>query len=110
MNWYVDVVGCVVTPHIILHDITSGCMSSGGFSFSSLKSHSVVDNNRKSGISDNKDHSSDIKNNFEKSDAKLEKLTHTSRNYPGFTSADQLHHYARNFIMVQRYVVHIIIQ
>ena len=77
-------------------------MSSGGFSFSSLKSHSVVEKIRKSELSDRKDRDSDIKKNFEKSEAKKEPITHPSLKYPGFTSADQLHHYARSFIMVQR--------
>ena len=77
-------------------------MSSGGFSFCSSKSNSVVENIKKRELSNSKDRISDLKKNYQKIDSKVEPLAHQNLRVPGITSADQIHHYARNFIMVQR--------
>ena len=97
-----DVVGGVITSHFILHDISTGCMSSGGFSVSSRKSQSVIDKIHKSEVSNKKDPYSDIPKSFQKSEAKIDPLTYPGLKYPGFASADHLHQYARNCVMVQR--------
>ena len=77
-------------------------MSSGGSNFSSSKSPTTTENICRSNLADSNDHNSDIKKNFDKVEKNINQAKHLDAKFPGFTSADQIHHYARGFIMVQR--------
>ena len=74
-------------------------MSSGSSSFSSFQSHPVIETNRKGNLkSDIKVHDLEIKKNIEKSDINLQQPFLN----PSSTTTNQLHHYARSLVMVQR--------
>ena len=74
-------------------------MSSGSSSFSSLKSHPVIETNRKGELkSEIKVRDLENKRDIENSDIKLQQ---TFVN-PSPTTTNQLHHYARSLVMVQR--------
>ena len=79
-------------------------MSSGSSSFSSFQSHPVIETNRKGDLkSDIKVHDLEIKKNIEKSDINLKQPFVNPPKYPSSTTTtNQLHHYARSLVMVQR--------
>ena len=78
-------------------------MSSGSSSFSSLKSHPFIETNLKGDLkSEIKAHDLEIKKDIEKSDIKLQQPFVNPPKYPSSTTTNQLHHYARSLVMVQR--------
>ena len=79
-------------------------MSSGSPSLSLSKSESVIETTRKIDIkSESKLRDLDIKKDVEKTDIKLQPVVNpTTPKYPSPTTTDQLHHYARSLVMVQR--------
>ena len=77
-------------------------MSSGGSSFSSSKSPTTTENISTSKLADSQDNNSHIKKDFDKVEKNTKQAKYLEAKFPGFTSADQIHHYARGFIMVQR--------
>ena len=79
-------------------------MSSGSPSLSLSKSKSVIERNSKIDLkSESKLRDLDIKKDVENTDIKLQPfVSPTTPKYPSPTTTDQLHHYARSLVMVQR--------
>ena len=79
-------------------------MSSGSPSLSLSKSKSVSETNCKIDLkSESKLRDLDIKKDVEKTDIKLQPVVNpTTPKYPSPATTDQLHHYARSLVMVQR--------
>lgn len=74
-------------------------MSSGGSAVSFMKSHKRVEDHSKAEISEGKV----VEPNVRKSEIKAEPFTNPlSHKSPSFESSNQLHHYARSLVMVQR--------
>ena len=73
-------------------------MSSGGSQLSSFKPRSVIEENQKHNLPDKTNSNIDIR----KRDSKPGLFLDQRIKSPGLTSPEQLHHYARNLIMVQR--------
>ena len=77
-------------------------MSSGGSQLSSFKPPSVIEENQKHNLPDKTNSNIDIKRRVETPDSKPGLFLDQRIKSPGLTSPEQLHHYARNLIMVQR--------
>ena len=78
-------------------------MSSGGSSISFVKSNTTVEGVRKGEpLTDKKLKNSEDKKSFVTPEVKVESLNNSNLKHLDSASSDQLHHYARNFIMVQR--------
>ena len=77
-------------------------MSSGGSQLSSFKPRSVIEENQKHNLPDKTNSSIDIKKSVETRDSNPGLFLDQRIKSPGLTSPEQLHHYARNLIMVQR--------
>ena len=77
-------------------------MSSGGSQLSSFKPRSVIEENQKHSLPDKTNSNIDIKRRVENPDSKPGLFLDQRIKSPGLTSPEQLHHYARNLIMVQR--------
>ena len=74
-------------------------MSSGGSAVSFMKSHKRVEDHSNAEISEGKV----IESNVRKSEIKAESFTHPlAHKSPNIESSNQLHHYARSLVMVQR--------
>ena len=78
-------------------------MSSGGSSISFVKSNTTVEGVRKGELlTDKRPENSEDKKSFATPKVKVESLNNSNLKHLDSASSDQLHHYARNFIMVQR--------
>ena len=77
-------------------------MSSGGSQLSSVKPRSVIEENQKHNLPDKTNSNIDIKRRVENPESKPGLFLDQRIKSPGLTSPEQLHHYARNLIMVQR--------
>ena len=81
-------------------------MSSGGFKVSLMKSHKKFEENSETKILDRKISESQNSKDIETSDSKLKSVEYPLPYKPStFESSPHLHQYARNLVMVQRYVV-----
>ena len=91
--------GCVDTTHFVLW--AEGCMSSGGSKVSFMKPHkSTEENHRPESL---KDKDIKLQNNIARPDNKIKEVSHPLANKSSsLESSNQLHHYARSLVMVQR--------
>ena len=97
----VDVVGCVVTSHFVL--LAEDCMSSGGSNVSLMKSHKLTQEPCKSKSLEAKEVAIPNNKNITKAEIEIKAIDHQlSHKSSAFESPNQLHHYARNLVMVQR--------
>ena len=80
-------------------------MSSGGFKVSLMKSHKKFEENSENIILERKISESQNNKNIETSGRKLKPVQYPSAYKPSaFETSTNLHQYARNLVMVQRYV------
>ena len=93
--------GCVVTSHFVL--LSEDCMSSGGSNASLMKSRKNTEEPRKSESLEEKEVEIQNNKNITKSEIEIKAIDHQlSHKSSAFESPNQLHHYARNLVMVQR--------
>ena len=80
-------------------------MSSGGFKVSLMKSHKKFDENSETIKFERKISESHNNKDIETSESKLKPVQYPSAYKPSaFETSPHLHQYARNLVMVQRYV------
>ena len=81
-------------------------MSSGGFKVSLMKSHKKFEENSETIILERKSSESQNSKDIATYDNKLKPVQYPSAYKPStFETSTHLHQYARNLVMVQRYVV-----